>query len=133
MMFVLVYFRALKRNPVKCLNDSACPYIWRSPALSLACSISTWKRKGNGCYAGQAEKILAHTVPRVLSLLSQSRERTLGTRLQWFQESPKMVEDPELQHFMCFSIVSRGGFSGKICFFLWTVEFPNAFIVISTT
>ena len=27
MIFVLVYFRALKRNPVKCLSDSACPYI----------------------------------------------------------------------------------------------------------
>ena len=27
MIFVLVYFRALKRKPVKCYSDGACPYI----------------------------------------------------------------------------------------------------------
>ena len=27
MIFVLAYFRALKRKPVKCLSDGACPYI----------------------------------------------------------------------------------------------------------
>ena len=28
----------------------------RSPAFSLACSISEWKRKGNGCYAGKVAR-----------------------------------------------------------------------------
>ena len=52
-----------ERSSVKCLGLIAgnsfppqplplLPHPRRSPTLSLACSISAWKRKGNGCSAG---------------------------------------------------------------------------------
>ena len=31
--------------------------LFRTPTYSLACSISAWKRKGNGCYAGYPRTI----------------------------------------------------------------------------
>ena len=56
-------------------------------------------------------------------------------RLQWFLESP-MAEDPELQcgFILCvLALLVEVVLAAKYVFFVWTVEFPNTFIVISTT